>query len=209
MTTIEEIEAQARSRREHPIYGTDFSKPVSVLIEDCRNQIVHTRGQLSDIIDGCPGYAERLEHVRGLLTCGLVALYQSCQEIIKIEIARDDALRGPSIGFCSRGVGLDVVPGCFVCGATKRDPAAVNGYLHNIAAFVNSPAAGRMLESWFSGRARTDFRDAEPHRIQLKVGACERHLPRLNRLHEKTRVHNVIRKLDIEELVNEPEESHA
>lgn len=74
-----------------PIYGTDFSKPLSALVEGLRNQIVRTRGQLSDISFRYPGWGEELKNVEGLLTCGLVALYRTMTEMQKLEAERAKA----------------------------------------------------------------------------------------------------------------------
>jgi hypothetical protein len=72
-------------------------------------------------------------------------------------------------------VGLDDTNGCFVCGETRH-----NGYCRNISGFVPTLLAGTWLEHWFGNKgARLDYRDAYPHRIQLKVGSCDLHLPAL------------------------------
>jgi hypothetical protein len=79
-----------RQRREEskarPIYGTDFSKPLSVLVEGLRNDITKIRGQLSDISYAYPGWGEHLKCVEGLLTCGLIALYETREEMKAIEL---------------------------------------------------------------------------------------------------------------------------
>ncbi|HMI56395.1 MAG TPA: hypothetical protein VK494_09420 [Gemmatimonadaceae bacterium] len=62
-----------------------MSKPLSELIADIRSQIVHARGQLNDIGMGFTGWHERLQNVEGLLTCGLMALYSTQQEMLKHE----------------------------------------------------------------------------------------------------------------------------
>lgn len=75
----------AVASRAKPIYGTDFSKPLSQLIEGLRNEIGKIRGQLSDISYAYPGWGERLKSVEGLLTCGLVALYNTKEEMTASE----------------------------------------------------------------------------------------------------------------------------
>lgn len=74
--------------------------------------------------------------------------------------------------FRSRGVGMDHTPGCFVCGGAP-------GFYSNIAAFVQCRAAGERVVAMFTQGARLDYREFEPDRIQVKIGACEEHLPNL------------------------------
>ena len=166
---------------------------LSETIKLVRNQIADARSTLDRAIHE-HGWKDRLEHVSGLLTCGLVTLAHSNEEIIKFEIATDDKLRGPHIPFRSRGIGLDVCPCCFVCGVKG------NNYLNNIAAFVNSKQDGELVVEWFNQRARLDFRESEPNWIQVKVGACDAHLPNLEALSKETGRYGVLRKVDIEEV---------
>lgn len=194
--------------RQHPIYGTDFSKPTSQLIEDIRNQLVQSRGQLHDIMFGI-GWEDRLDNVEGLINCGLTTLYHIKEEIIKFEIQTLDAKFGPSLKFSPRGIGLDLCPCCFICGSERRNPEA-NHYLHNISAFVASKEEGEKIVHWFSefygsgadahNGARLDFRANEPNWIQLKVGACDKHLPYLEMLYKKTNQYGLIREIDISEV---------
>ena len=75
--------------QKNPIFGSDFSKPISVLIEDVRHELTKARGHLHDIEHGtCWGGG--VDHVVGLLTCGLVALAHSKKEIVECEIRWDD-----------------------------------------------------------------------------------------------------------------------
>lgn len=84
--------------------------------------------------------------------------------------------------FSPRGIGLDVTPGCFVCGGHREG----NGYDHNIAAFVESKEAGERVVQLFGGLARLDWRPTEPNWIQVKVGTCGDHLKNLEQLYELT-----------------------
>src|SRR3989338_9492502 len=77
--------------------------------------------------------------------------------------------------FTSRGLGLENTPGCFVCGGKS-------GLHNNIAAFVRTKAAGERVVTMFEMGARLDYRDFEPDRIQVKVGACGAHFPNLAQL---------------------------
>lgn len=80
-----ERERRAKFDREHPIWGTDLSRPLSDIIEGLRNDITRIRGSLGDIGRAFPGWGERLEPVEGLLTCGLIALFGVRAEILKHE----------------------------------------------------------------------------------------------------------------------------
>ena len=86
---------------------------------------------------------------------------------------------GEGESFHSRGVGLDTTPGCFVCGGDKR-------LRKNIAAFIQCKEAGERIVAMFPQGARLDYRDFEPDRVQVKIGACDTHLPNLQKLHELT-----------------------
>ncbi len=82
--------------------------------------------------------------------------------------------------FNSRGIGLDWIPGCFVCGG-KKD-------LHpNIAAFVKTKEAGERVVKLFTTGVFLDYRSQEPTWIQVKIGACEKHKPNLEALHALTK----------------------
>lgn len=54
--------------------------------------------------------------------------------------------------------------------------------LNNIAAFVQCKEAGERVVRMFKKGARLDYRDHEPDRVQVKIGACDTHLPNLVRL---------------------------
>lgn len=194
--TTQERERDQEIRKKHPIFGTDFSKPVSVIIEDIRSQLSKARGQLSDI-GSATGWGERVEHVEGLLTCGLVALHHTMEEIAKLEIRWDDEKLGESLQFSTRGIGLDACTGCFVCKATARSEKETNSYMSNISAFVKSKAEGEKIVEWFGFGAWLDFREHERDWIQIKIGACDNHIPQLESLSKKTTVHGIIRQVDI------------
>lgn len=74
--------------RQHPIYGTDFTKPLSALIEDHRRTLANVRGQLGDIRAAFPGWGEQIEPIIGLLTCGLITLFYLRDEMLKVEQER-------------------------------------------------------------------------------------------------------------------------
>jgi hypothetical protein len=82
--TIYGREQSALRAREHPIYDTDLSQPLSQLVEGLRDTLTEVRGQLNDIRRGFPAW-ERVQDVEGLLTCGIVTLYDTVQEMRKSE----------------------------------------------------------------------------------------------------------------------------
>jgi hypothetical protein len=94
--------------------------------------------------------------------------------------------------FRSRGIGLDLCT-CFICDTNDRTG---NGhpYLNNIAAFVQCKAAGERVVDMFERGARLDFRKYEPDRVQVKIGACDKHLENLKELHRLTIEEGVITK---------------
>ena len=180
-------EEQERNKQ-NPIYGTDFSKPISVLLQDVRNDLVRLRGRLGDIERGSV-HEERIQYISGLLTGGVVSLGVELEKISKIEIVLDDYKFGQSYHFASRGIGIAWIS-CFVCGG-KPDMKS------NLASFVNSKEDGEIITSWFSHGAVLDFREHEPNWIQVKIGACQGHLEALKKLEEKTLIHKVIREADV------------
>jgi hypothetical protein len=79
--TQEGLRKLAEKARERPIYGTDFRKPLSQIIEDIRDQLVMMRGRLYDISSAYPSWKEKTDPVEGLLTCGLVALHYVAEKM--------------------------------------------------------------------------------------------------------------------------------
>jgi hypothetical protein len=87
--------------------------------------------------------------------------------------------------FNSRGVGLDVVD-CFCCGTSLRAPGT-NHYMNNIAAFVANRDSGEAIAALFGGYGTfLDYRGRYPDRVQLKIGACDKHVSNLQALHDLT-----------------------
>lgn len=87
--------------------------------------------------------------------------------------------------FRSRGIGLDNCE-CFICGTHDRD-GEDHMYLHNIAAFVECKESGERVVTMFDRGARLDYREYEPDRVQVKIGACDKHLTNLEKLNELTK----------------------
>lgn len=80
--------------------------------------------------------------------------------------------------FHSRGIGTDRAP-CFVCGLGDLNS--------NIAAFVQCKDSGERIVGMFKDeRARLDYREFEPDRVQVKIGACAKHFSALEKLREIT-----------------------
>lgn len=173
------------------------TQPLSTQIEAIRHQLFTARSAVHAIMYGeHSGWKDRVDHVHGLLTCGIVALAHSLDEVITHEVAMADRERGPSLSFRVRGIGLDSVPCCFVCG--RADDRSGRSLMANIAAFVSSKEEGETIVGWFRGRARLDYRPSEPSWLQVKIGACDEHKPVLERLAAN---HGRIRQADIEDLM--------
>lgn len=83
--TREGREALRERAKKHPIYKTNFDRPLSETIESLRGQITQIRGQLTDIRFAYPEWGERTHDVEGLLTCGLIALHNVFEEMRKVE----------------------------------------------------------------------------------------------------------------------------
>lgn len=88
--------------------------------------------------------------------------------------------------FQSRGIGYDVGE-CFVCRKKQRSLEAQNNYMNNIAAFVRTKAAGERVVKMFGFGAWLDYRPRTPNWIQVKIYACDEHLPNLEHLHKCVR----------------------
>jgi predicted RNA-binding Zn-ribbon protein involved in translation (DUF1610 family) len=82
--------------------------------------------------------------------------------------------------FSSRGIHLGNTPGCFICGGSQD-------LHHNIAAFVFCKAAGERIVTMFHGGAILDYREHEPDRVRIKIGACGKHLSNLETLYRLTK----------------------
>lgn len=75
----------AQRAREHPIFETDMTLKKSEVIKLARQKIYEARGILDDFAAAYPGWKGRVDHVNGLATCGLVALYATIQELEQHE----------------------------------------------------------------------------------------------------------------------------
>lgn len=83
--------AQAAAMRK-PIYGTDLTKPRSALMAEWRSQIVTIRGQMNDLGFAFSGWREEMAMLEGGLTCMLIAMHHTLEEMRKGEaLAADEA----------------------------------------------------------------------------------------------------------------------
>lgn len=80
--------------------------------------------------------------------------------------------------FRVRGLGLDNIGGCFVCGEL------LDHCCSNISGFVKCKASGERIAKLFPSKIghRLDYREYEPDRVQFKIGACDVHKPNLELL---------------------------
>ena len=77
------IQAKVLPQRPHPIWATytEIEGPPAELVESVRNDIAKLRGKLGDLTRAYPVWRERVEHAQGALTCVLVALHESMEEM--------------------------------------------------------------------------------------------------------------------------------
>jgi gamma-glutamylcysteine synthetase len=68
----------------HPIHKTDFSRSLSEIIEECRDKLTDVRGTLYDIRE-TGKWKSQVEDMAGLLTCGLVYLYDLNKDVTRWE----------------------------------------------------------------------------------------------------------------------------
>lgn len=150
-------------------------------LRSIRESFVELRSQLNDWKNTNRGFADRVDSVGGLMTCGIHVLYDTLDELTLLAVRAKNKQYGDGISFSSRGIGLDSCGGCFICGAGG------DRLINNISAFITSQEEGKKLLLWFNGRGYVDFRPQEPTRIQFKIGACDRHLPALTALENKVK----------------------
>ncbi len=178
------------------VYITNKDADVSVLIEEVRNMLTNARGMLSDIQTISPGWGEQIEPVRGLITCGIMALHSVRKEVLVFEKEYAGFKRPNSYKFISRGIGKDSGLCCFVCGAQHRT------FMDNIAAIVASSQEAAIMQEWFiDGSA---YVDARPHenRIQFKIGACTEHTANLQHLDSLVTPSSSICQQDVIDAIN-------
>lgn len=95
--------------------------------------------------------------------------------------------KSPPVGefFSSRGIGMDSTPGCFLCGGPDSLRSNISGY-------VRCKASGERVVEMLGRGTRLDYREFEPDYVQVKIGACKKHIGNLERLHELTSKDGII-----------------
>ncbi len=83
--TTEGKRKSAEQYKLRPIFDTDFSKPLTEIIEGVRTRLIAARGTLADIGFAYSGWSERTKDVEGLITCGLVTLYGIKEKMEEVE----------------------------------------------------------------------------------------------------------------------------
>jgi hypothetical protein len=83
-----------------------------------------------------------------------------------------------------RGIGRGWVV-CFCCKAEVSLDGKSETLRHDMASFVENYEEGMKIRGMFLSQGSNcflDYRDCEPHRVQLKLGACDNHLRNLESL---------------------------
>ncbi len=79
--------------------------------------------------------------------------------------------------FSLGGLGIGRTPGCFVHGGEEK-------LYNDLSGFVQTKEVGEKFVGLFQGKGATlDCQGNEPPLFQVKIGACDRHLPNLNYLY--------------------------
>ena len=78
---------ERKNKDRNPIYyknAEEMDKPLSELMEELRSELSKVRGKLHDIKSSY-GWADRIEHIEGGLTCMIVAMHATVEEWEKFE----------------------------------------------------------------------------------------------------------------------------
>jgi hypothetical protein len=158
------------------IYLENVELPDWELFNQIRDQLTEARGGLSDIRFTYRQHSEQyVEPLQGALTILISNLYHVVNECRAASRKKRNALE-----WSVRGVGNDNCPGCFVCGGEKS-------LYNNISAYVSSKELGEKIVQFFEKGAWLDYRKYEPNYLQVKVGACAKHLFNLQYLEKITK----------------------
>ena len=101
------------------------------------------------------------------------------------------SLRKGGIKFSSRGFGKEWVS-CFICKKGKLND--------NVSGFVKSKSDGEKIKKMFKKHISLDYRPSEPNYIQVKIGACEKHLEKLRKLVKHTHRSGTIEQWMVDEV---------
>lgn len=94
MTATKTKNMKTENKDRNPLYyksADEMNKPLSELMEELRGEISKTRGKLFDIKQSY-GWADRIEHLEGGLTCMLVAMHSIMEEWKQFEDKQHQAL---------------------------------------------------------------------------------------------------------------------
>lgn len=182
----------------------NHEKTVTYIIEKARSVLGDVRSDLQQLFERKPYLAEEIHNAHSITTI-IRSLHSTLKRVEEVEKQVADNDFGKGYNFYCRPLGTDAAPCCFVCEAHKEG-FIIDGKKHmhsmtNIAAFVDSKEDGDIIANEvFVGRAWLDYRPNYPNRIQVKIGACDKHVNNLAYLSRLTSIrHNVIRKRDVQE----------
>jgi hypothetical protein len=97
MRNHDEEQKRAESYRQRPILGTDLNRPMSEVIAEIRGNMTKLRGQIADFQFGFPTWKGRTEPVEGLLTCGIVTLYEVLNRLEAFEASQVPSVAPPDL----------------------------------------------------------------------------------------------------------------
>jgi hypothetical protein len=76
---------KAREAKANPLHGTDFSKPISVLVQDIRTDMASLRDRLQDIARADLLHGDLARSAEGLMSCGIVTLSSLIKDLKAFE----------------------------------------------------------------------------------------------------------------------------
>ncbi|GEC52243.1 hypothetical protein ABIF38_006405 [Bradyrhizobium japonicum] len=85
----------ALRHRANPISKIDLSRPLEFILADLRRDMVDLRGRLNDARMGFTGWADQVQAVEGLLTCGIIAMHGLVEDA-KEHRQKWESASGPS-----------------------------------------------------------------------------------------------------------------
>ena len=178
-----------------PLFDTDITKPVPVLIEEVRKKIIEAKRILKDI-SHCVGWKEELGKPTYHINCSLEGLRDIKHNIISIEDEQrkqeEEAGKLPkSYKVNNRGMDTDYTPGCFVCGGEP-------GLYRTISLVVESKELAKVVSELFVTGVCINHKN-NGYKAEVKVGACVHHHSSLHRLSKSVgKYPNIITKTTVE-----------
>lgn len=141
-------------------------------IDGFRQQVINIRDSVRDLGEYRESYlvSNMLPEWEGALNI-LIRAISGASSSAKDELRNKNGL----IRFVSRGIGTESGH-CFVCGKDHRSYSG-RGATHNISGYVSRKEDGEDIVNMFEQGARLDYRSKDY--IQVKIHACNRHLPNL------------------------------